>query len=172
MKIQKKILTLCSTLFFAQTTIYAVSAQNKAITPYTPTSILADGKDSNISINPYTGLKGDVRKGTIAATINNAQLLNKLIDQNAKQQELEPIIVEVKKLIPSLHIVGLFNFFSPEEWLSTNEQMGRVLIAILYLQQYPDQLNAHSKELIKTFVANKFLNINLKNEILKLDFKN
>src|ERR1019366_5995254 len=93
--------------------ILSVSTQMLAEnTPYTPESILPKGVDDTVSVNPYTGESGPARKGTVAATVNNVALLNKLLlapqaPQNEK--EINQIIQTIDPLIPSLKSIGMFN---------------------------------------------------------------
>lgn len=82
------------------------------------------------------------RKGSIAATISNTQSLNALLKepQSAERQvQIESILEDTRELLPTLHAVNLFQFFTPLEWLQDGPQFqeGRSLIALLYLQHYP-----------------------------------
>lgn len=110
---------------------------------FTPEAVLPNGVDATISVNPYTGESGFVRKGTVAATIQNIALLNQLLakpnDQD-REQEIEQVSAEIERLIPSLKCIGVFDFFEPAEWIGSGEQPGRVLVAALYLKQYPDEM--------------------------------
>jgi len=108
-------------------------------TAYTPEKILPDGVDTSRSVNPYTGETGEARKGTVAATLNNTALLNHLL-ADGKIKETEEIVKAIRILIPSLKVVGVFNLFTPLEWLSSKDQPGRILCAILYLQAYPQEI--------------------------------
>jgi hypothetical protein len=135
---------LLSTALFSN---FAWSAENS---PYTPEKILPSGVDESISVNPYTGESGSARKGTVAATLNNVALLNKLLLQPASAQNdrnIKQIIQAIESLLPSLKVVGMFHFFSIEEWLSDDKrQPGRTLVGVLYLQKYPKELNADVKK--------------------------
>lgn len=114
-------------------------------TPYTPENLLPAGVDQTKSVNPYTGESGNARKGTVAATINNIALLNKILLANPTQSDSKStsdIIKTVEALLPSLKVIGLFDFFNIQEWLANpKEQPGRALVAVLYLQKYPTTLN-------------------------------
>ncbi|MBY0501051.1 MAG: hypothetical protein K2P93_03505 [Alphaproteobacteria bacterium] len=116
---------------------------------FTPERILPAGVDSNISTNPYTGESGPARKGIIAATLNNVALLNTLLSEKSsisdstKVQEISETIIS---LIPSLRVVGVFDLFTPQEWLSSETQPGRVLAAVLYLQKYPQDITPTIKK--------------------------
>jgi hypothetical protein len=83
------------------------------------------------------------RKGTVAATMLNARALDHLLSQPLSvegEKELKHILEDVQLLLPMLHAIQLFEFFSPIEWLQTSPKLqeGRILIAILYLQQHPE----------------------------------
>ena len=135
--------------------------------PFTPETILPDGQDTTISINPYTGESGPARKGIIAATLNNIAILNKMIASGASEKELQPIIIEITKLIPSLHYVGIFDMFTPQEWLTSETQPGRILAGILYLESYPVKITDNVKEILKVIKAKTKYKILIK-EISKL----
>lgn len=83
--------------------------------------MLPAGIDEAEVTNPYTGEKRNARKGTVAATINNIALLNKLllepISSAASEKLIKESIDEMRKLMPSLKVIGVFNIFTPEEWL-------------------------------------------------------
>ncbi len=108
---------------------------------FTPQTILADGVDSTVSKNPYTGEEGPARKGTVAATVNNVFLLNQaLLAPTPDASHIESLTQTMRALVPSLNVIGMFNFFSVDEWLSDNRQPGRILVAILYLQHSPEKV--------------------------------
>ncbi|MBM3468383.1 MAG: hypothetical protein FJX71_02995 [Alphaproteobacteria bacterium] len=105
---------------------------------FTPEKLLPPGIDSTTVTNPYTGEQGTARKGTVAATLNNVALLNKfLLDKDSKDGE--EAVQAIKQLIPSLKCVGIFNLFTPMEWLTTPDQPGRILAVALLLQAYPSE---------------------------------
>lgn len=116
---------------------------------FTPESILPEGVDISMSTNPYTGESGPARKGIIAATLNNIALLNGLLleeNQPGNQTKLQKIIDATSSLISSLRIVGVFDLFTIQEWLSTDTQPGRILVAIFYLKQHPQKITPEIKE--------------------------
>lgn len=116
---------------------------------FTPESILPAGVDNNISTNPYTGESGPTRKGTVAATLNNIALLNTLLSEKVSSSDsskIQGIIEAITLLVPSLRVVGIFDLFTPEEWLSSETQPGRVLAAVLYLQKYPQDVTPKIKK--------------------------
>lgn len=116
---------------------------------FTPEGILPAGVDNTVSINPYTGESGPARKGTVAATLNNIALLNTLLSEKNSPNDhakAEKIIEAMAALIPSLRVVGVFDLFTPEEWLSSEAQPGRVLAAVLYLQTYPQNITPEIKQ--------------------------
>ncbi len=116
---------------------------------YTPESILPAGVDSTLSINPYTGESGEVRKGTVAATLNNIAHLNSLLalDETPDiQNQIIEISSAIQQLIPSLQAVGLFDLFELTYWIGTGEQPGRVLTAILYFKTYPQKCTPSLKQ--------------------------
>lgn len=119
---------------------------------FTPESVLATGVDSATSVNPYTGQSGEARKDTIAATLNNVVLLNKIMagkDTEQNPGQYKQIIEVIQKLITPLNAIGMFHFFTVEEWLAADNQPGRQLVGLLYLQNYKEELTQARKDLIK-----------------------
>lgn len=141
MKYTLAILFLCVSL---------VAAADSAV--FTPEAVLPAGVDESIVINPYTGASGKARKGTVAATINNIVLLNRLLLQPTSEANTKIIAEathEINALIPSLYVIGVFDLFSADEWLKAHEaQPGRALTAVLYLKQNPAQMNASTKKIL------------------------
>lgn len=123
----------------------------------TPESLLPAGVDDTVITNPFTGESGHARKGTVGATLNNIALLNRLMVDVKKAEDekyIQEILASVKTLIPSLKVIGVFDVFNLEEWVRTTEQPGRVMVALLYLQKYPEALTPgiknHLEALYKT----------------------
>lgn len=132
-----------------------MSSLSFANNAFTPEKMLPAGIDEAEVTNPYTGEKRKARKGTVAATINNIALLNKLllepISSAASEKLIKESIDEMRKLMPSLKVIGVFNIFTPEEWLNIQDskQWGRVTCVLLYLEKYPDIINTEIKLRIK-----------------------
>lgn len=137
---------------------------------FTPEKILPQGVDETISINPYTGESGYTRKGVIAATLNNVALLNKLLANSNKETALQvkEITEAIIGLIPSLRAVGIFNLFSIEEWIAAQEQPGRMMVGVLYLQQYPSEISDKARQKLKDAINHSAPPL-LINEIAKLE---
>lgn len=139
MEPQMKNKTLIGLMSLASPCLFAGSAE---AAPFTPESILPAGADSTISINPYTGESGNVRKGTVAATLNNVVRLNQLLSQEEtpeRKKEIMDISTAIAQLIPSLQIIGVFDLFEPTYWIGNGEQPGRILALSLYFKQYPEK---------------------------------
>lgn len=149
-------------------TCHVLGAEN---TPYTPEKLLPAGVDETVSVNPYTGESGKARKGTVAATINNIALLNKILLANPVQSDNKntaDVVKSVEALLPSLKVIGLFDFFNPREWLSNPvEQPGRTLVAVLYLQKYPETLDKESQAQLDKITKETNITL-LKTEIGKI----
>lgn len=117
--------------------------------PFTPESILPDGVDVSTSINPYTQESGKVRKGTVAAMLNNVAKLNLLLvkeDGRKVAEEVQALIQAIDELIPSLQIIGMFDLFEPSLWIGRGEQLGRAAVVLLYFKQYPDKWTPELKQ--------------------------
>lgn len=68
---------------------------------FIPEDILPDGEEYAIAVNPFTGFEGKARKGTVAATLNNIALLDRLFLENRQQDQIE----KVKKAIIELYLL-------------------------------------------------------------------
>ena len=124
--------------------------------PFTPDSILKEGEDFTISVNPYTQESGKTRKGTIAATLNNVARLNLLLAQPLSLQQAEEIgalIKAIEELIPSLRVVGMFDFFEPIYWIGEGEQLGRIIVILLYFKHYPQELTPPLRQKIESLTS-------------------
>jgi hypothetical protein len=125
------------------------SAESAEVALFTPESILPAGVDSTISINPYTGESGNVRKGTVAAMLNNVARLNQLLLQDEtpeSKKEITEISTAISQLIPSLQVIGVFDLFEPIYWIGNGEQPGRIVTLALYFKQYPEKYTLALKE--------------------------
>lgn len=151
----KAVLSTLAVLGFASSQLACLaneptkSVENLGKKAFTPERILPAGVDSSISTNPYTGESGPARKGIIAATLNNVALLNILLTEKlslSDSTKVQEIVGAITSLIPSLRVVGVFDLFTPEEWLSSETQPGRVLAAVLYLQKYPQVITPAIKK--------------------------
>jgi len=95
-----------------------------------------------------------VRKGTVAATYANAREYNQLKSREEElevREKIEKIIRDLNTLMPSIHSLGLLEFFSVEEWLlADHDKEGRLLVAAIYLQVYPQYANDKCIEKLKT----------------------
>lgn len=124
---------------------------------FIPEHILPAGEDNAIVVNPFTGVSGRARKGTVAATLNNIALLNQLLlaDNDENREQVLSIKKSVEELINSLKYVGIFNLFSIEEWLNEEQQPGRIYVAILYLKHNPDELTDQIKSKLQEIAKAK-----------------
>lgn len=126
---------------------------------FIPENILPDGEDHTTAVNPFTGYQGRARKGTVAATLNNIALLNRLLLDNAEHDKIAPIKKAIIDLMPSLKAVGIFDLFDPLEWISSQNHPGRTYVAILYLKHYPEEMNkeiVHKLEMVKEAIESPF----------------
>jgi hypothetical protein len=144
-----------------------------ADTVFTPEKILPEGVDAALSKNPYTGETGYVRKATVAATLNNIAVLNELLGTASSTENLEKnenYVKAIKELLPSLRVIGVFNLFTPLEWLSAENQPGRVLTVLLYLQRYSDAITPKIKKTLRHLQIQEKIPYLL--EMIKLILKN
>jgi len=84
------------------------------------------------------------RKGTSLATFDNAKTYQSLIDKGIKDIA-DPNIqtaINDQRFITNMMAVGLyFSFFPEADWLTDEKQEGRMMPALLMLQQYPNKLS-------------------------------
>lgn len=114
---------------------------------------------------------GTVRKGTIAATILSAADLETLLKKTPSEErnsKIEAVVRDIRELVPGLHAVALFDFFTPLEWLHTLPSIreGKAFVAVLYLQQYPQILNHELRARLDQ--VKRLVSPELKKEIEKL----
>lgn len=136
----------------------------------TPEEILPAGDDEAVVVNPFTGIAAKARKGTVAATLNNIALLERIL-KNGDFSEIVQIREAVTKLIPSLKVVGVFDLFNLEEWINDPNRLGRIYVVALYLKTYPEEMNEELISKLKAIQATT-PSIPLKSlleEILKID---
>ncbi|HSX04287.1 MAG TPA: hypothetical protein VLG76_06115 [Rhabdochlamydiaceae bacterium] len=121
---------------------------------FTPEEILPAGVDYAMAVNPFTGLTGKIRKATVAASLNNIALLNKLLVEDTELDQIRRIDKAISKLIPSLKVVGVFDLFSLDEWASNDLQLGRIYIVLIYLKQYPEEMTDRLASILKKIKKN------------------
>ncbi|MBS0652227.1 MAG: hypothetical protein JSR39_01730 [Verrucomicrobia bacterium] len=140
---------------FAGAAFIGATSQALAVSP---SDVLSDSQNE-------AQLRGvTVRKGTIAATMLNARAfveIQKIADPAEKKMALDALRAEQNALIEGLNVVGLFEFFSPVEWLHQADQnAGRAWIALLYLQRFPEAISEEVKyelEAIAKIASNELL---------------
>lgn len=129
--------------------------------------VLAE-KENGMTINETF-----VRKGSIAATMLNAREFDRIksaIDIPNKKEQLDLLFQDIHSLTPSLEALDLFKFFRPIEWLSENSgKEGRALIAVIYLQHYPQKIDQEILERLKELSGQA--SEELKSQILKISQK-
>lgn len=123
--------------------LFAAVGATTAAFAVSPVDVLSDSQNE-------TQLKGvNVRKGTIAATMLNAKAfdeIQKISDPAERKMALEALRTEQSALIEGLDAVGLFEFFTPIEWLKKDgKNEGRAWIALLYLQRFPAAISEEVK---------------------------
>ncbi|MBS0606639.1 MAG: hypothetical protein KF898_06320 [Parachlamydiales bacterium] len=123
--------------------LFAAAGAAASAFAVSPADVLSESQNE-------TQLKGiSVRKGTIAATMLNAKAfdeIQKISDPAERKMALEALRREQGALIEGLDAVGLFEFFTPIEWLKKDGQNeGRAWIALLYLQRFPGAISEEVK---------------------------
>ena len=133
------------------------------LAPIAPHDLLPEGIDSTTVTNPWTGRQGLARKGTVGAVLNNIVRLNNLVQSNNPDNEaIRSLINSIQELIPALNCIGMFDLFRVEDWLIDQLQPGKQLVALLYLQHYPEQVCDNIREKLLTLNKNKYLQTEIK----------
>lgn len=104
-----------------------------------PDKLIPDNKQGVITENGTF-----YRKGTSLATFANAKKYQELIDSGVNDihhPEIQTAIND-QRFITNMMAVGLyFSFFPEADWLADEQQEGKMLPALLMLQQYPNKLS-------------------------------
>lgn len=108
---------------------------------FTPEDILPDGDDHTTVVNPFTGFQANARKGTVAATLSNIALLDRLFQVDTDHDQIAKVKKAIIDLMPSLKATGIFDLFNSLEWISNPKYLGRTYVALLYLKHYPNEIN-------------------------------
>lgn len=99
-----------------------------------------------------------VRKGTIKALIDNVLYLNNILEKNnskmisEEELKIQQTIKDIQESIPLLEDVFIFDVFPAEDWFESVERPGNIMVGILYLKKYPEQINPSLKKKIKGLI--------------------
>lgn len=128
--------------------------EQKDLKVITPKDVMPDVVDGAICTNPFTGKKGWARKGIIGATEYNSQRMNQLfLIENPSTEEIKEfwqLVYLINERLDSLETLGLFDLFSPSEWVNSQTQSGRVVIGLLYMLHKNEDIKKHLPQLFKT----------------------
>jgi hypothetical protein len=112
-------------------------------------------------------LKGEkVRKGTIAATINNIKHLDALMTRKGSDQEIRVIIKDQNTLSRGLYLTDFLEMQPIINWLRDPKRPGKVMVAVLALQASPELMTDQIRSRLQNFLKNG--HPLLKEEIRKL----
>lgn len=111
--------------------LFTVENQGHAVT----SKEVFSGKGDWIVLNGV-----NVRKGTINATAMNILELDKLLTEKNDETKIEQIIIDQKPLSRGLHAAGYFEMQPIHIFLKDAKRQGRVLIAVLTMQDVPNLL--------------------------------
>ncbi len=112
-------------------------------------------------------LKGEkVRKGTIAATINNIKRLDDLMIRKGSEPEIRDIIKDQNTLSRSLFLTDFLEMQPVINWLRDPKRPGKVLVAVLALQASPELMTAQIRVRLQDFLKED--HALLKDEIRKV----
>lgn len=95
-----------------------------------------------------------VRKGTVAATFHNILALDTLLTSKGSESEINALLKDQRTLSRALYVLDLFEVQPIEGWLSDAKKPGKIMIAVLALQEskelMTDSVRNRLKELAKT----------------------
>lgn len=97
-----------------------------------PNEVLGDGQNF---LKTADGTMA--RKGSIAALMATANAID-----NTKTSDISEDLEDIRSLIPTLHGLGFFEFFTPLEWLQEIPKLreGKCWVALLYIQTHPEKM--------------------------------
>lgn len=99
-----------------------------------------------------------VRKGTIKALIDNVLYLNSTLGKrnlkmNSKEKKkIQQTITDIQESISLLEDVYIFDVFPAEDWFESAARPGNIMVGILYLKKYPEQISPSLKEKLKGLI--------------------
>jgi hypothetical protein len=79
-----------------------------------------------------------VRKGTIGATIENVQALDKLLAEKGGEAEIAQLMKDQRPLGRSLYVLDLFEMQPIEGWFKDTSRQGKILVAVMTLEECPE----------------------------------
>lgn len=86
-----------------------------------------------------------VRKGTIGASLCNVMELDTLLSQKGSHAQIQKLINDQRPLGRGLYVLDVFQLQPMKVWLSDPTRQGRILVAVLVLQDCPEMLTAEVK---------------------------
>lgn len=112
-------------------------------------------------------LKGErVRKGTIAASINNIKRLDTLLSKRGSEQEIRDIIKDQHSLSRGLYATDFLQMQPIMNWLRDPKRPGKIMVAVLALQACPELMTAQIRVALQEIVKSN--HPMLRQEIKKL----
>lgn len=95
----------------------------------------------------------NVRKGTVAATIQNISILNNLMLNNGDEKEIAQLVEEQRPLCKGLWAIGLTEVQPIPLWINDPNQPGRTLVAVIMLQECPQLITKEVREYLQKIRA-------------------
>lgn len=99
------------------------------------------------------------RKGTSVATMENCRVYQQAIDNGVTDMHAPDVFTAVndQQFITNMMACGIFfSFFPPHDWLQNEKKEGRMMPALLLLQQHPELIDAtlqQKLEQLRQFVS-------------------
>ena len=146
----KKYLLMTTLLVHTGTAVFATTAEE----------FFPEGLESS------TNNGVDVRKGTIKALIENALYLDVHLKNGVSDEKTLSSIKDIRDSIAGVKAVGVFEVFPAIDWFQYEVKPGNMMVGVLYLQQFPDQMTAELQQ--KLVLLPKTTSPLLRAEIAKL----
>lgn len=131
-------------------TMAMMASVGHATDPVQPSDVLPDHQNTL----EENGVQ--MRKGSIKATIENINAMNRILtmpEGNDRTEKLQAVIKVVQSLIPALDKVGCFSFFTLDEWIQDEQNQGRILVGLLYMEHDPKSVTQTIKDTLTTYLA-------------------
>lgn len=89
-----------------------------------------------------------IRKGTMAATIQNIKALDNLMLNSGFENEIQDLLNDQRSLCKALWASELLDILPIEIWLRDPMRPGKIIVAAMILQECPQLMNQEIKEIL------------------------
>lgn len=104
----------------------------------------------NMNSKEFKGV--EVRKGTVAATIQNVELLDALMQSDEDHESLAGVIKDQRPLCKPLWALDLTERQPIDLWINDAQRPGRTLVAVFIMQEVPDLVTDAVRESLESML--------------------